>query len=237
MNWFTAKDPLKKLEQQRQALDPVQAGWPEGIQDILRTPLPSAETDILQLPLLVFDFETSGLNAERDRIVSMGWVEVHQGIIALESARHLLLQASADTDASAVALHHIVPEMQQHGISEAAAFDKLWSAMAGKVLVVHGAVMEREFTRQYLRRNALPELPLVWLDTLKIEQAFPTASERGAVSWRLSDLRRRYRLPEYPAHHALSDAIATAELLLAQRFRLFRQQPAPLGEWVKASRQ
>ncbi|MTD37167.1 3'-5' exonuclease [Erwinia sp. CPCC 100877] len=215
---------------------PVQAKWPTGIQSIIQTPLPPAETDIRQLPLLVFDFETSGLNAEQDRIVSMGWVEVHQGIIALESARHLLLQASSDTDRPAVALHHIVPEMQQRGVSEATAFDQLWSAMAGKALVVHGAVMEREFICQYLRRGALPELPLIWLDTLKIEQAFPTSRERGPVSWRLSDLRRRYRLPEYPAHHALSDAIATAELFLAQRFRLFRQQAAPLGELVKASR-
>lgn len=235
MRWFTPRDPLRRLEQQRQRLTPAQPDWPPGIQAILQAPLPAANADILSLPLLVFDFETSGLDPERDRIVSMGWVEIRHGVVVLESARHLLLQAAPGVNGSAAALHHIVPQMQQHGVSEAAAFDKLWSAMAGKVLVVHGAVMEREFTAQYLRRNALPELPLAWLDTLKIEQAFPTASERGGVSWRLSDLRRRYRLPEYPAHHALSDAIATAELLLAQRFRLFRQQPAPLGELVKAS--
>ncbi len=236
MSWFTARDPLRKLEQQRQRLLRAQAEWPPGIQAILRTPLPSAEVDILQLPLLVFDFETSGLNAGQDRIVSMGWVEVHQGVIALDSARHLLLQATPGADSAAITLHHIMPEMQQNGVSEAAAFEQLWSAMAGKVLVVHGAVIEREFSCQYLRRNSLPELPLIWLDTLKIEQAFPNARERGPVSWRLSDLRRRYRLPEYPAHHALSDAIATAELFLAQRFRLYRQQRAPLGEWINASR-
>ena len=33
---------------------------------------------------------------------------------------------------------------------------------------------------------------------------------------RLADSRRRYNLPAYQAHHALSDALACAELLQAQ---------------------
>jgi DNA polymerase-3 subunit epsilon len=36
------------------------------------------------------------------------------------------------------------------------------------------------------------------------------------VSIRLADSRLRYNLPSYSAHHALIDALATAELLQAQ---------------------
>jgi DNA polymerase-3 subunit epsilon len=36
------------------------------------------------------------------------------------------------------------------------------------------------------------------------------------VSIRLADSRLRYGLPLYQAHHALTDALATAELLQAQ---------------------
>jgi DNA polymerase-3 subunit epsilon len=36
------------------------------------------------------------------------------------------------------------------------------------------------------------------------------------VSIRLADSRARSRLPRYRAHHALTDALATAELLQAQ---------------------
>ncbi|MEF1281994.1 3'-5' exonuclease, partial [Vibrio fortis] len=35
-------------------------------------------------------------------------------------------------------------------------------------------------------------------------------------SVRLGQSRRRYHLPDYTPHHALTDAIATAELLQAQ---------------------
>ena len=36
------------------------------------------------------------------------------------------------------------------------------------------------------------------------------------VSIRLADTRRRYNLPRYRPHHALTDALASAELLQAQ---------------------
>ena len=39
---------------------------------------------------------------------------------------------------------------------------------------------------------------------------------RKVESIRLADSRLRYGLPHYSAHHALTDAVATAELLQAQ---------------------
>ena len=42
-------------------------------------------------------------------------------------------------------------------------------------------------------------------------------------------------LPDYPAHHALMDAIATAELYLAQLHGLFGSSPAQLEVLMKAS--
>jgi DNA polymerase-3 subunit epsilon len=49
---------------------------------------------------------------------------------------------------------------------------------------------------------------------------------RQAASIRLGDSRRRYGLPAYQGHHALRDAIATAELFQAQvAWRFSRQTP------------
>ena len=45
---------------------------------------------------------------------------------------------------------------------------------------------------------------------------------------RLADARRRYGLPAYRAHHALTDALATAELLQAQVAHHFKNPP-PVG--------
>jgi len=39
---------------------------------------------------------------------------------------------------------------------------------------------------------------------------------RSNLSLRLPDIRERYGLPRYHLHHAMTDALATAELLQAQ---------------------
>ena len=49
------------------------------------------------------------------------------------------------------------------------------------------------------------------------------------VSIRLADSRERYKLPRYRAHHALTDALATAELLQAQVAHRFTPE-TPLRE-------
>lgn len=63
------------------------------------------------------------------------------------------------------------------------------------------------------------------LDTLEIESQIQNKLSGGLwnklkgkkpASVRLGQSRRRYHLPDYTPHHALTDAIATAELLQAQ---------------------
>ena len=49
---------------------------------------------------------------------------------------------------------------------------------------------------------------------------------------RLFNLRPRYNLPQYRAHNALSDALATAELFLAMAENLYPGRPCPLGEFL-----
>ncbi|MEA1064100.1 exonuclease domain-containing protein [Erwinia sp. HR93] len=234
---FFSRDPLRGLEKRRRALLRHGGLGSGALSALLKFPLPAADRDIRELPILILDFETSGLDADSDRIISMGWVEMQEGVIALRSARHLLIHSRDDAPSAAVTLHHIMPEMQRTGWAIDAAFEQLWLALGGKVLLVHGAVIERRFIQSYLAQRGLPEPPIIWLDTLRIARNTPQpgAPEYGA-SCRLSDLRRAYHLPDYPAHHALVDAIATGELLLAQRQRLFGSAASPLAAFIRASR-
>ncbi len=53
---------------------------------------------------------------------------------------------------------------------------------------------------------------------------------RPPASIRLHESRQRYNLPAYTGHHALSDALATAELFQAQIARHYSWQ-APVGSF------
>ena len=56
--------------------------------------------------------------------------------------------------------------------------------------------------------------------------------EQGAL--RLYALRERYGLPRYNAHNALSDALATAELFLAQVEHMDSRRPPSLGSLMSS---
>lgn len=59
-------------------------------------------------------------------------------------------------------------------------------------------------------------LPIVDTEVLARRQLQRRGASIQSGALRLFNLRKRYHLPEYSAHQALSDAIATAELFLAQ---------------------
>jgi DNA polymerase-3 subunit epsilon len=78
--------------------------------------------------------------------------------------------------------------------------------------------MELGFLKQSWLEHALPTFSLSWLDTLAIERSKANRAQQPIQDggFRLDACRERYGLPDYQGHDALTDALATAELLLAQ---------------------
>ncbi|MZI94585.1 3'-5' exonuclease [Vibrio sp. CAIM 722] len=221
------KEFVKRYSDQKE--DPLLKPYFEQI-------LPSRKQDVRELKLLVLDFETTGFDPMNDSVLSMGWVEVSHRCIQLTSARHLFVRNHTPVKVESVKVHHIVPEkLNSEGIGIDEAFGQLLEAMAGKVVVAHGCVIERRFLAHYIQsRFELSELPVIWLDTLKIEQKRQDF-HKGDPDVRLAVVRRRYGLPAYLAHHALVDALSTAEVYLAQIHALFNQDKAPLEVMMKLS--
>jgi DNA polymerase-3 subunit epsilon len=234
---FVNRHPLNYLEAQRQALITKNLTLPHYLQSLIETPYPNPKEDSKSMPFTVVDFETSGLNPHTDHIVSIGWVHIIDGIIKLNTAQHFIINepilatgSCNDTKQynTARSLHHILPEQQKRGISIEAAMQLFFTDLPSNILIVHGSTIEKRFLEQFFISQKLPNLPFIWLDTLKIEQN-TIYNNRGLNDFRLFSLRHKYKLPDYPAHHALVDAIATAELFLAQRKSLFNKSIASIG--------
>ncbi|WP_342365732.1 3'-5' exonuclease [Vibrio sp. S11_S32] len=241
MNLFSNRHPLLRLEKRRQTLlqqvqEHSQQPLPQYLQRLLVQPYPNPKQDCKDLSFTVVDFETSGLDPSSDHIVSIGWVHIIKGVIKLSTAQHFIVNqpvASAatkenETDNIARSLHHILPEQQKMGISIEQAMQHFFESLPSSLVIAHGTTIETRFLSQFFLSHNLIDLPLIWLDTLKIEQA-TILNNRYQNDFRLSALRRFYKLPDYPAHNALMDATATAELFLAQKRRLFGQAIAPIG--------
>lgn len=179
------------------------------------TAVPSS-TRIDDAPLLAVDMETTGLKAEEHKILSIGWVPVNGRNIDLSGAGYVLV-AGAEVGESAV-IHHLTDDMVAQGVSEAEAIAQLLLALQGRAMLNHYSALESSFVDAACKRHFGAPFDVLLVDTFAIERrhmermgTYPRGEDL-----RLARVRSRYNLPNYRNHNALTDALACAELYLAQ---------------------
>lgn len=216
--------PITKLEKSRKALV-IPEGCSQELRRLLLTPLPKPDKCLNDLDFLVMDFETTGLDCFEDSLLSIGSIRIEKNQIDMDTAAHCYVDDNQTIKAASAVVNHITPQMLLEGEQLDEAMNRLFAKMTGKVVMAHGAVIERSFMLAYVtKRYGLLELPIIWLDTLKIEKHLAYHNKGESLELQLNDVRQRYALPTYSAHNALVDAIATAELYMAQKIKIFGAQ-------------
>ncbi len=191
-------------------------GRGDALASCWEAPLPKPRQPWHQQGYLVCDAEMSSLELEQGELLSLGWVAIDAGRIALSSATHCLI-AAQDTVGQSAGIHQIRDcDLRQAG-SEADAIEQLCLAARGRVLVFHHAPLDLAYLDRASQRCFAAPLLLPYIDTLALERQTLARQEGGPRPGQLTlaGSRQRYGLPDYPAHNALTDALATAELLLA----------------------
>jgi len=196
-----------------------------------REPLPSRRRDWRKLSFLACDAEMSSLDPGQGELLSLGWVTIAEGGVQLGTARHHLISSERGVGQSAT-IHQIHDRDLAEALPPAAAMAALLQAAAGKVLVFHHAALDLAYLDRLSRQLYGAPLLLPVVDTLALERA--QRERRGAPlaagALTLQACRAHYGLPNHGAHNALLDALATAELLLAQIGRRSGGGRLTLGE-------
>lgn len=189
-----------------------------GLQRYLNTPFPVLKTPIDELSYLVLDFEMTGLDARTEAILSIGYTLIQDMRVKLGKSNHQIVKINREIPPDSILIHGITDDRMQDGEHLHQVMDKLFAMMAGRVLLVHYASVEKNFLQAYCQRQYGFTIPMMMLDTLAIEQRYRQRHGMGVggSQLRLYNLRTQYGLPRYKAHNAMTDAIATAELFLAQ---------------------
>jgi DNA polymerase-3 subunit epsilon len=173
------------------------------------------------------DLETSGLDPQKDVILSVGMVPIRQGVIHWGERFYSLVRPRSGHQPAeaAIRIHHILPRelAQAPGLDEV--LQEILGRLMDSVLLVHYAKLDIGFLRR-----ACPRQGQIWprprvVDTVKLlgrlshrrRQLSPYAEP---LPTDLSKARESLSLPPHEAHHALHDALATAELFLALRSAL-----------------
>ncbi|MDY7115507.1 3'-5' exonuclease [Halomonas sp. SSL-5] len=186
---------------------------------------PAADTPIGEAPLVALDIETTGLDPRRHAIVSIGVVPFSLSRIPLREARYWVLKPYRELTATSVTFHHITHDEVANAPDLAEVLPEVLGVLKGRLAVVHYRHIERGFIDAAVQTRLGEELLFPVIDTMSLEARLHRQSPwarlrrwlgRPPVSIRLNASRERYGLPPYQGHHALIDALATAELLQAQ---------------------
>lgn len=163
---------------------------------------------------LVIDCEMSGLDVKNCQLLSVGWVVIEKGRIVNASTKHLLIHADRGTGDSSK-IHGLLDSNVAGATSVASVLMLLMKQVPGAVLVFHHASIDIRFLQKATIENFRCPLLFSYIDTMTIEKKrLQLQGEMKGL--RLTQCRQRYGLPDGVQHNALADALATAELLLAQ---------------------
>lgn len=157
------------------------------------------------LNFTIFDFETTGLDPEKDRVIEMAAVKVCDGHIVSEFST---LVNNGPVVPKITEITGITNEELEYGMPERMAFQILNRFMGvDNILVAHNAAFDLAFLHHSLMRNAGRTFQNSFYDTLTISR------DRHYYPHKLTDMCNRYEIKLEGAHRALNDVYGCWELL------------------------
>jgi DNA polymerase III subunit epsilon len=172
---------------------------------------------------VVVDLETTGLDLRHDEIVSYGAVVVRNGRAVAGTCVYGLVRPERPVTRAAVEVHALRPEDLADAPTPQDCAPRLVELLDGRVLVAHAAWVEQAFLERVLpAAGARLDGPVV--DTAALAREALVVRPRDEGEPQLEILASGLGLPVHTPHHALGDALTTANLFLALVGRLERHE-------------
>lgn len=207
---------------------------PGPLADYLAAPFPHKHSNCRNLEIVAIDLETTGLDPEKDEILSIGLVHIEDWGIRLDTSWHNIVRVDQAIPGESAVIHQITDDQAAAATPLEELLPEVLRRLAGKPMLVHYSPIEQNFLSAACQKLYGAPFVATIIDTLEIAQR--TFERRNHTiqpgDLRLFNLRPRYNLPQYKAHNALYDALATAEVFLALADNLYAEQPAPLREFL-----
>jgi DNA polymerase-3 subunit epsilon len=170
---------------------------------------------------VALDFELTGLDPSHDAIISFGAAPVSGGRVQLADAVYREIRPDVRPSAESVKVHQLRSSDLDAAPPLSVVSNEMSSALAGRFLLTWVAEVEIGFLRGvfggswwWWRRRTVDVIDLARVHA----RAEGTVIPPGEAS--LSATAKRYGVPVEEAHHALNDALMTAELFLVLATKL-----------------
>jgi len=222
-------------------LRPAQPTLPDALQQRLeRLPAPSplGEGDLRAQRWVVLDLETTGLNLNKDQVLSIGAVVIEDGAIDFSQQFERTLQCNQQKLGPSVLIHGLAPSAIAAGSDPAEALLAFMAFVGDSPLLAFHAPFDSHMLGRALKDHLGYRLQHPFLDVADLAPMLcPQANLRKSgldewIDW--------FKLQVFDRHNASADALATAELALILFSRARQQQihspldlQQRLGQWKR----
>ncbi len=176
--------------------------------------------------LVVFDTELTGLDLQRDSIISIGAVKMRGGRIFPGRTFYRLLRPTSELRRQGVVVHGLRHADLENAAEPASVLCDFLDFAGDSALVGHFVHLDTSFLHRALKTTFGAGLKSPSIDTVSVHDWLvdndpQLARHHGGIAPKkdLFTMTKRYGIPVATAHDALYDAFLTAQLL--QRFLHF----------------
>jgi DNA polymerase-3 subunit epsilon len=178
--------------------------------------LPAGREDWRAAPWGVVDLETTGLDPASDEIIAIAIVPVDGGRAQPGRAFYSLVRPARPPAAESIRIHGIRPSDLEAAPALDEILDDVLVALSGRLIVAHAAFVEQGFLEPVLATRGV-RLRGPVADTRQLGRVWLADRDPGtkAPLLPLGGLAEALGLPVHREHHALGDALTTAQVFLA----------------------
>ena len=169
-------------------------------------------TPIADTVFAVVDLETTGFDPQKDRIVQMAAVLVNgRGEVVDTFDTVVKPESPEEYEHGAEHVHGISRQMVENGMPLSKALSRMWSLTDGRVFTAHNARFDISFLEAESNRVGINRVVNDFVDTLALARRADIDRTRKHS---LQALCEHYGITVERAHEAMSDAKATASVLV-----------------------
>jgi DNA polymerase III subunit epsilon len=176
----------------------------------------SRRADWRAAELVALDFETTGLDLDRDEVISFGLIPIRDGRIDLSGQLYQEVAPGVGPSHSSIRIHHLRAQDLATAPTMHEVTGAFRDALDGRFVLAWAAGVEIAFLRKVFgggrrtwRRRTIDVRTLI----MAVERSAGD-DHGGAGYYALTAAATRFGVPVEQAHHALDDAFMTAELFL-----------------------
>jgi DNA polymerase-3 subunit epsilon len=160
---------------------------------------------------VVVDIEASGLDQKQDRLISIGAVAVNGGMIDMLDAFEVVVRQDEVSDNANILIHGIGASAQREGVDPAEALLDFLEYAGKAPLVAYHAFFDQGMIDAASKRHLGFRPEFAWHDLAWLLPELFSKRIDGIVG--LDTWLGQFQIGNYRRHNAVSDCLATAQLL------------------------